>query len=163
MTSVDLPEPETPVTQMKHPSGNATSMCLRLCSEAPRTTSASPLPSRRVSGIGMIVLAGEVAAGERLGVAHDLLWRARRDDVPAVLARAGAEVDEVVGGAHHRLVVLDDEHGVAEVAEARERADEALVVDGVEADRRLVADVEHAHQRRADLRRQPDALPLAAR
>src|SRR5436189_283667 len=32
----------------------------------------------------------------------------------------------------------------------------------VEADRRLVQDVEHAHQLRADLRREPDALALAA-
>jgi hypothetical protein len=32
---VDLPEPETPVTQLKIPSGISTSMLLRLCSRAP--------------------------------------------------------------------------------------------------------------------------------
>ena len=37
------------------------------------------------------------------------------------------------------------------------------VVALVEADRRLVEDVEHADQARADLRGEPDALPLAAR
>ena len=62
------------------------------------------------------------------GSAADLVGRAVGDDLAAVLAGAGADVDEVVGGAHHRLVVLDDEHGVAEVAQARERADQALVV-----------------------------------
>ena len=37
LTSVDLPEPETPVTQVKAPTGNETSMSLRLCMRAPRT------------------------------------------------------------------------------------------------------------------------------
>src|ERR1043166_4293794 len=36
-TSVDLPEPETPVTQTSTPSGMSTSTPLRLCSDAPRT------------------------------------------------------------------------------------------------------------------------------
>ena len=43
-------------------------------------------------------------------------------DAAAVLAGAGPEVDEVVGRAHRLLVVLDDEHGVAEVAQPLERA-----------------------------------------
>ena len=34
-SSVDLPEPETPVTQVKTPSGISTSRFLRLCSRAP--------------------------------------------------------------------------------------------------------------------------------
>ena len=47
----------------------------------------------------------------------DLGRRPLGDDVAAVLARARPHVDEPVGGAHHLLVVLDDEHGVAEVAQ----------------------------------------------
>ena len=85
------------------------------------------------------------------------------DDVAAVLAGARAHVDEPVGGAHHLLVVLDDEHGVAEVAQPLERADQLVVVALVEADRRLVEDVEDADELRADLRREPQALRLAAR
>ena len=50
LTRVDLPEPETPVTATKQPSGNATSMSRRLCSRAPRTTICSPEPRRRLSG-----------------------------------------------------------------------------------------------------------------
>ena len=42
-------------------------------------------------------------------------------------------------------------------------AEQLPVVALVQADRRLVEDVEHAGQVRADLRRQPDALPFAAR
>src|SRR5258707_389798 len=36
-TSVDLPEPDTPVTQMKLPTGKSTSMFFRLCCVAPIT------------------------------------------------------------------------------------------------------------------------------
>ena len=41
-------------------------------------------------------------------------------------------------------------------------AQQAVVVALVQADARLVQDVEHAHQARADLRGQADALRLAA-
>ena len=85
------------------------------------------------------------------------------DHAPAVLPGAGAHVDEVVGGAHHLLVVLDDEDGVAEVAQVLERPDQAVVVALVEADRGLVEDVEDADELRADLGREPEPLRLAAR
>ena len=97
------------------------------------------------------------------GFALHLRRRALGDDVAAVLARARAHVDEPVGAAHHLLVVLDDDHGVAEVAEPLERADQPVVVALVEPDRRLVEDVEHADELRADLRREPQPLRLAAR
>ena len=64
--------------------------------------------------------------------------------------------------AHHLLVVLDDEHGVAEVAQPLERPDQLVVVALVEPDRRLVEDVEDADELRADLRREPQPLRLAA-
>jgi hypothetical protein len=76
---------------------------------------------------------------------------------------ARPHVDDVVGGADGVLVVLDDDHAVAAVAQLVERLDQAVVVALVQPDRRLVEDVEHADQRRADLRGQPDALRLAAR
>ncbi len=101
-------------------------------------------------------------AGDRLRVARDLRGRALGDDVAAVLARARPHVDEPVGGAHHLLVVLDDEHGVAEVAQPLERADQPVVVALVEPDRRLVEDVEDADELRADLRREAEPLRFAA-
>ena len=84
------------------------------------------------------------------------------DDFAAVLAGAGAHVDDVVGGADRLLVMLDDEDGVAEAAEALERLEEAVVVLLVEADRRLVEDVEDAREAGADLAGEADALALAA-
>src|SRR5215218_8077839 len=96
-TSVDFPEPDTPVTQTSFPTGNSTSIPFRLCIEAPG--------------------AHKVLAGDRLGVPLDLAGRPFGDHVAAVLTCSRAHVDEPVGRPHHLLVVLDHEHGVAEVAE----------------------------------------------
>ena len=136
-------------------------MSLRLCWRAPRTTS-SPRAGRRSSGSGIVPLAAQVLAGEGLRSSRELCRRALRDDLAAVLAGAGAEVDDVVGGADRALVVLDHDHGVAEVPQPLERVDQLLVVALVEPDRGLVEDVEDAHERRADLGREPDPLRLTA-
>ncbi len=58
--------------------------------------------------------------------------------------------------------MLDDEDGVAEVAQAAQAFQQAGVVPLVQADGRLVEDVEDARQARADLGGQTDALALAA-
>ena len=65
--------------------------------------------------------AGEIAAGERAGAGHDVCGRAFGDDVAAELAGAGAEIEDIVGVADGVFVVLDDEDGVAEVAQRFER------------------------------------------
>ena len=69
----------------------------------------------------------------------------------------------IVGDADRVLVVLDHDHGVAEVAQPLQRFEQPRVVALVQADRRLVEHVEHAGQARADLRGEADALALAAR
>ena len=74
----------------------------------------------------------------------------------------GPHVDDVIGGADRVLVMLDDQHGVAEVAQAAQRLQQHVVVALVEADARLVEDVEDAREAAADLRREADALGLAA-
>ncbi len=88
--------------------------------------------------------------------------RAGHHDLAAVLAGTGPDVDHPVGGPDGVLVVLDDDQGVAEVAQPDQRLDEPLVVALVEADRRLVEDVEDADQAGTDLGGQPDPLRLAA-
>ena len=106
--------------------------------------------------------AGEIFAGDRVGVADQVLDLALGDDLAAVDAGAGADVEHMVGGADGVLVVLDHDHGVAEVAQAAQRFEQPRVVALVQADRRLVEHVEHAGQARADLRGEADALALAA-
>ena len=79
-----------------------------------------------------------------------------------MLAGAGADIDDVVGGAYGLLVVLDHDQGVAEVAQVQQRLDEPGVVALVQADGGLVEHVEHPHQARADLAGQADALRFTA-
>ncbi len=77
-------------------------------------------------------------------------------------AGAGADIDHVVGGADRVLVVLDHDHGVAEVAQPFQRLQEPRIVALVQADRGLVEHVKDAGEAGADLRGEPDALALAA-
>ena len=68
----------------------------------------------------------------------EILGTSARDDLSAVARRFGPEVDQMIGGAQHVEVVLDDHEGVALVDEAMEGADQALDVGEVQAGRRLV-------------------------
>ena len=58
--------------------------------------------------------------------------------------------------------MLDDDERVAHVAQVFHRFEQLCVVALVQADARLIENVEHAHERGADLRGQPDALRFAA-
>jgi hypothetical protein len=68
----------------------------------------------------------------------------------------------VVGGPHCVFVVFDDDDGVAKVAEALQRGEQAVVVAGMQADRGFVEDVEDADEPAADLAGQADPLRFAA-
>ena len=65
-------------------------------------------------------------------------------------ASAGADVDEVVGGADDVFVVFDHNDGVAHVAELAQHANEAIGVARVQPDGGFVEDVETAHQAAAE-------------
>ena len=108
-------------------------------------------------------LAAQEGAGDRARLGEDRSERPVGDDLAAVLPGPRADVDDPVRGPDRLLVVLDDEDGVAEVAQPGEGRDELRVVALVEPDRRLVEDVQDAHQRRPDLGREADPLRLAAR
>ena len=77
---------------------------------------------------------------------HDFIGRARGDQFAAVATGAGTEVDDVVGAADGFFVMLDHEHGVAEIAQRFQRLQQALVVAMMQADGRLVEDVEDTAQ-----------------
>ena len=66
-------------------------------------------------------------------------------------AGARPHVDDVVGGQDSFLVVLDDDDGVAEVAQVLEGIEKAPVVALMQTDRRLVQYVKDASETRADL------------
>jgi hypothetical protein len=107
--------------------------------------------------------AREVLPGDRGRVGGDLGRGALRHDLAAMDARAGADVEDVIGLADRLLVMFDDDHRVALVAQVLQRRQQPVIVALVQADGGLVEHVEHAGQARADLGGQPDALALAAR
>src|SRR5690606_27861029 len=57
-------------------------------------------------GIGFVF--AQAATGDGGLVAHQFFERAGTGDRSAMNARAGAEIDDVIGAAHGFLVVLDD-------------------------------------------------------
>src|SRR5271169_5802387 len=98
---------------------------------------AAPLGFRSGADVGR-----EVLAGERGAVGDEIGRRALEDDPAAVVAGAGAEVDNPVGVRHDRLVVLDDDDRLAGVDEPVEQAEQLPDVGEVEAGGRLVEDVD---------------------
>ena len=116
------------------------------------STSARP---RSGADVGREVLAGEGGAG-----GDEVGGCALEDDPAAVVAGAGAEVDDPVGVRHDRLVVLDDDDRLAGVDEPVEQAEQLLDVGEVEAGGRLVEDVDAALLGHVGGQLEP--LPLAA-
>src|SRR5256712_5962873 len=76
---------------------------------------------------------------------------------------ARTKIDDIVSGADRFFVVLDHQHGVAEVAQPPERVEQPAVVALMQADRGLVQDIEDADQARSDLRGETYALSFSAR
>ena len=104
----------------------------------------------------------QVAAGLRVGTLHDAGQRSLGDQRTAALAGARPDVDDVFGVADGVLVVLDHHQRVALVAQAAQRSEQDRVVARVQSDGRLVEHIAHALQVAAKLRREPNALRLAA-
>src|SRR3954451_16706392 len=88
---------------------------------------------------------------------------ALEDDPAAVVAGAGAEVDDPVGVRHDRLMVLDDENRLAGVDEPVEQTEQLLDVSQVKAAGGLVEDVDGALLRHAGGQLQPLALAAGER
>ena len=88
--------------------------------------------------------------------------RPRRHQFTAVNTCARTEIQNVIRRANCVGIMLDDENRVAQIAQAFKRGEQAVVVALVQADAGFIQNIKHAHERRADLRGEPDALRLAA-
>ncbi len=84
------------------------------------------------------------------------------NELTAALAVAGSEIDDLVRRAHHAFLMLDDDDRIAGVAEAFKDLHQPRGVAGMQADARLVEDVERVDQARAEATRQVHPLRLAA-
>src|SRR5262249_14688260 len=103
---------------------------------------------------------GEIGSGERtLGQAAD--WTGK-DELPAFVAAPRSKLHHVIGRANRVRIVLDDENGVARVAQAMQQAEQAVHVARMQTDRRLVEHVKGVDELRSEGVRKPDTLGLAA-
>ena len=84
-------------------------------------------------------------------------------DLAAGATRARPEVDDVVGDRDDLGLVLDDEHGVALVAQPQQQVVHALDVVRVQPDGRLVEDVGDVGEGGSEVADHLRALRLAAR
>lgn len=79
-----------------------------------------------------------------------------------MLSCSRTDVDDVVGGLHDVFVMFDDDDGVADFGQLLEIGDKQVVVAGMEADGRLVQNVDDAFEPGSYLGREADALGFPA-
>ena len=117
------------------------------------------------AGLGDLdrTLAGQILSGQAVGIGGDLGRRALADHGAAMHPRPRPHVKDIVGMADRILVMLDHQDRVALVAQVHQRGQQPVVVALVQADRRLVQNVQHARQARPDLAGQANALAFATR
>src|SRR5690606_33298479 len=101
------------------------------------------------------VLCGEaILFQERFGIA-------RGHYLPPVPARPRPYVDNVVRLEHHVFVVFHNDHGVAQITQVLQRANQSLVIAGMQSYTRLIQDIQYPYELGADLRSEPYALSLS--
>src|SRR5208283_3839628 len=115
-----------------------------------------------IRGNGNAQFAIEIAPSDGLGVLQDFGVVAGEEQLAAEFARAGTQIEDAIGGLNGVRVMLDDEHGVAEIAETFQDVDEALGVARVQADGGLVQNVKCTDKMRTQRRGQLDALRFPA-
>ncbi len=114
----------------------------RLCSDAPvRRMRLGPGPPAFFRQ-GNPKFAAEVLSGQGRRGTSDLVERALKDDLAAVLAGSRAKIENVVRGADDFRIVFDDEHRVSDVAQPEQDLNEALRVARVKPDRGFVEDIQ---------------------
>ncbi len=153
-----LPEPATPVTTTSMPSGMSTSTSCRLWVSAPRTSRTPDV----VRTDGFSEARSSRWRPVRVSLARSPSREPSNTTSPPSVPAPRAEVDDVVGDRDRLRLVLDDEHGVALVAQLQQELVHPLDVVRVQPDRGLVEDVGHVGERRAELADELRALRLAA-
>ena len=76
---------------------------------------------------------------------------------------SGAYIDDMVGSHNGFLIMFDNHHRIAEIAQARQRIKQAGIVALVQSYARLIKHIKHTCEAGADLRSQSNALAFAAR
>ena len=164
MTRLDLPEPDTPVTQVNVPSGNSTSMCLQVVFRRTAKLSGTfRCPPAASAGTRNLFCAGQVLARDGARRGDDIVDACRAATISPPCTPAPGPTSTMKSAARMVSSSCSTTRTVLPMSRRRlQRVEQLVVVALVQADGRLVEDIQNAHEARADLRGQPDALALAA-
>ena len=102
--------------------------------------------------------AGKELSGDALRVLLDLLGSTLGYYEASTFPCSRAHVHDIVCTSDRGLVMLYHKHGIAQVPEVLESIDQSLVVPLMQADGRLVEDIQHSAERRSDLGCKTDSL-----
>ena len=139
------------MTQTNCSSGISTRMFLRLFCRAPRTTIDLPLAGLRFPGTPIVFLPLRYLPVSELSSFRIFFNGPSATTLAAMHARAWADLEDVVRRPNRVGVVLDHDHGIAQIAKSFQRLDHLDVVFGMQPDARFVKHVQHSHEARADL------------
>src|SRR5690606_11155877 len=105
-----------------------------------------------------LLLAGHIRSGGGILALFDHIRRADRDDIAAMRSGMRTEIYDKIGIFDRFLVVFDDEHRIAEIAQALQSFEQLAVVARMQPDARFIQNVKYAAKLRSDLRRKPYSL-----
>ena len=79
-----------------------------------------------------------------------------------VLTGSRSDIHDKVRRTHCILVMLNDNQRVAEIPQTVQRTEQLVIIPLMQSDARLIQNVRHTDQTRANLRRQTNPLRLSA-
>src|ERR1700731_980530 len=91
-----------------------------------------------------------------------MLTRAAKKELAPQFACARSEIEDIIRGSDGFGVVLDHEDGISQIAQAFENFDQPVGIARMQADGRLIKDVESADQLGSQGRGKLDTLGFAA-
>src|SRR5215471_3023823 len=94
-------------------------------------------------------------------MSENIVQGASGDDLAAAHAGAGPEINNIVAMPNGVGIVLNHQHGIAEITQAFQSPEQTIVVALMQANARFVEDVKHTDKTGANLSRQPDTLRFA--
>ena len=104
----------------------------------------------------------QIQGSKRVRLQH-FLRSALEDNVATFPSSLWTNIYNPVGCSHHILVVFHHNDRIAKITQFLQGIDEALIVTLMQADARLVEDVEHVNELTTNLCGQSDALTLTSR
>ena len=157
-----LPEPLTPATTQKTPSGNSHVNRFEVIAASASDLDRALFSGSSGSGERDLAAAGEEVAGDGALAVGNLVGSTGVHEAASRFTRAWTDIHEPVGGTHHGRVVLDDDDRVSRVSQPFQAAEETVDVLRVQADRGLIQNIKRVDQSRPECSGDGDSASFAA-